>query len=33
MIANRNILRVMRAAEAYAASVADQPAIETRIAS
>jgi membrane dipeptidase len=33
MIANRNILRVMRAAEAYAASVADQPAIETRTAS
>jgi membrane dipeptidase len=33
MIASRNILRVMRAAEAYATTVADQPAIETRIAS
>ena len=32
MIASRNILRVMRAAEAYAASVADQPPIETLIA-
>jgi len=31
MIASRNILRVMRAAEAYAASVADQPPIETLI--
>ncbi len=31
MIASRNILRVMREAEAYAASVADQPPIETRI--
>jgi membrane dipeptidase len=29
MIASRNILRVMRGAEAYAASVADQPPIET----
>lgn len=33
MIANRNILRVMRAAEAYARSVADQPPLETRISS
>jgi membrane dipeptidase len=32
MIASRNILRVMRAAEAYAASVADMPPIETLIA-
>lgn len=31
MIASRNILRVMRAAEAYAASVADAPPIETVI--
>jgi membrane dipeptidase len=31
MIASRNILRVMREAEAYAASVADQPPIETLI--
>lgn len=31
MISNRNILRVMRAAEAYAASVTDQPPIETLI--
>ena len=31
MIASRNILRVMRAAEAYAASVAGQPPIETLI--
>lgn len=31
MIASRNILRVMRAAEAYAASVADEPPIETVI--
>ncbi len=31
MIASRNILRVMRAAEAYAAGVADQPPIETLI--
>jgi membrane dipeptidase len=31
MIASRNILRVMRAAEAYAASLADQPPIETLI--
>jgi membrane dipeptidase len=31
LIASRNILRVMRAAEAYAASVADQPPIETLI--
>ena len=31
LIASRNILRVMRAAEAYAASVQDMPAIETRI--
>jgi membrane dipeptidase len=31
MIASRNILRVMRSAEAYAASVADQPPIETLI--
>ncbi|WP_086733496.1 dipeptidase [Erythrobacter colymbi] len=31
MIASRNILRVMRAAEAYAASVAEQPPIETLI--
>jgi membrane dipeptidase len=31
MIANRNILRVMRAAEAYTAQVADQPPIETLI--
>ena len=31
MIASRNVLRVMRAAEAYAASVADQPPIETLI--
>ncbi len=31
MIASRNILRVMRAAEAYAASVAGEPAIETLI--
>lgn len=31
MIASRNILRVMRAAESYAASVADQPPIETLI--
>lgn len=31
LIANRNILRVMRAAEAHAASVADQPPIETLI--
>ena len=31
MIASRNILRVMRAAEGYAASVADQPPIETLI--
>lgn len=30
MIASRNILRVMRAAEAYAARAADQPPIETR---
>jgi membrane dipeptidase len=29
MIASRNALRVMRAAEAYAASVAEEPAIET----
>jgi len=29
LIASRNILRVMRAAEAYAASIADQPPIET----
>lgn len=33
MIASRNILRAMRAAEAYAASVADQPPVETQIAS
>lgn len=33
MIASRNILRVMRAAEAYAASVQDQPPIETLITS
>lgn len=32
LIASGNILRVMRAAEAYAASVADQPPIETLIA-
>lgn len=32
MIASRNILRVMRAAEAYAASAAGQPPIETLIA-
>lgn len=32
LIASRNILRVMRAAEAYAASVADQTPIETLIA-
>jgi membrane dipeptidase len=31
MIASRNILRVMRAAEAYAASIADQRPIETLI--
>ena len=31
LIASRNILRAMRAAEAYAASVADQPPIETLI--
>lgn len=31
MIASRNALRVMRAAEAYAASVADMPPIETLI--
>lgn len=31
MIANRNVLRVMRAAEAYAASVAGEPPIETLI--
>ena len=31
MIASRNIMRVMRAAEAYAASVADQAPIETLI--
>ena len=31
MIASRNILRVMRAAEAYAASVAGAPPIETLI--
>jgi membrane dipeptidase len=31
MIASRNILRVMRAAEAYAASVAGEPPIETLI--
>ncbi|MFO6445985.1 dipeptidase [Erythrobacter sp. NE805] len=31
MIASRNALRVLRAAEAYAASVADQPPIETLI--
>ncbi len=31
MIASRNILRVMRAAESYAASAADQPPIETLI--
>lgn len=31
MIASRNALRVMRAAEAHAASVADQPPIETLI--
>lgn len=31
MIANRNALRVMRAAEAYAASVAGEPPIETLI--
>jgi membrane dipeptidase len=31
LIASRNILRVMRAAEAYAASVQDMPAIETLI--
>jgi membrane dipeptidase len=31
MIASRNVLRAMRAAEAYAASVADQPPIETLI--
>ncbi len=31
MIASRNILRVMRAAEAYAASVTGEPAIETLI--
>lgn len=31
MIASRNILRVMRRAEAYAASVAGEPAIETLI--
>ncbi len=31
LIASRNALRVMRAAEAYAASVADQPPIETMI--
>ncbi|RNJ62283.1 MAG: membrane dipeptidase [Porphyrobacter sp. IPPAS B-1204] len=31
MIASRNALRVMRAAEAYAASVAGEPAIETLI--
>ncbi|QDH35805.1 dipeptidase [Porphyrobacter sp. YT40] len=31
MIASRNILRVMRAAEAYSASVADEPPIETSI--
>jgi membrane dipeptidase len=32
LIASRNIMRVMRDAEAYARSVADQPPIETRIA-
>jgi len=32
MIASRNVLRVMRAAEAYAASVAGEPPIETLIA-
>jgi membrane dipeptidase len=31
MIASRNVLRVMRAAEAYAASVAGEPPIETLI--
>jgi membrane dipeptidase len=31
MIASRNALRVMRAAEAYAASVADQPPFETLV--
>jgi membrane dipeptidase len=31
LIASRNILRVMRAAEAYAASVAGEPPIETLI--
>jgi membrane dipeptidase len=31
MIASRNVLRVMRAAEAYAASVADTAPIETLI--
>lgn len=31
MIASRNILRVMRAMEGYAGSVADQPPIETQI--
>jgi membrane dipeptidase len=31
MIASRNVLRVMRAAEAYAASVADMAPIETLI--
>ena len=31
MIASRNILRVMRAAEAHAASRADEPPIETQI--
>jgi membrane dipeptidase len=32
MIASRNILRVLREAEEYARSVADQPPIETLIA-
>jgi len=31
MIASRNALRVMRAAEAYAAQVASEPPIETLI--
>jgi membrane dipeptidase len=33
MIASRNIMRVLREAEAYAASVRDQPPIETLITS